>query len=65
MMEVTRISPSEARQKTRSGNTLLVCAYESEEICKRNRLEGALSLQQFNSRVPQLDKKQEIVFYCA
>jgi len=65
MIEVKRILPLEARQKTESGSALLVCAYESEELCKRNRLEGALSLQEFNSRVPQLDKSQEIVFYCA
>lgn len=64
MAEVKRISPAEARQKVSSG-TPFVCAYESEQLFQRNHLEGAISLQEFQSRLPSLDKKQEIIFYCA
>lgn len=65
MAEVQRISPAEARQKTRSGEAVLVCAYESDELCKRNRLEGSLSLKQFTLQGDQQNKEREIIFYCA
>jgi hypothetical protein len=29
------------------------------------RLEGAISLSEFRSRLPKLSQNQEIVFYCA
>jgi hypothetical protein len=64
MAEVRRVSPAEARQRVASG-ALFVCTYESEELCRRNRLEGGMSLQEFQSRYPSLDKGKEIVFYCA
>jgi hypothetical protein len=48
----------------KSGKALLVCAYEDEEKFKRLRLEGAISLGAFKSRLPSLSKGQEIVFYC-
>jgi len=43
--------------------TLLVCAYEDEAKFKRARLEGAISLQSLQSRLPSLPKETEIVFY--
>lgn len=64
MAEVRRISPEEARQQVAAG-ALFVCAYEDEEFCRSNRLEGSLSLQEFQSRFPSLGKINEIVFYCA
>jgi hypothetical protein len=65
MTEVRRIVPAEARRKVSSGEALLVCAYESEALCRRNRLEGGISLAEFTARLPSLDKEQEIIFYCA
>ena len=44
MIDVKRITPTEARQKTQSAGALLVLTCESEELCKAYRLEGALSL---------------------
>jgi rhodanese-related sulfurtransferase len=44
---------------------LLVCAYENENDFHKYDLEGAISLQEFQSRVNTLSKKQPIIFYCA
>lgn len=65
MTDVKRIPPAEARQKVTSGKALLVCAYESETLFRRNRLEGGLSLAEFAVRLPSLGREQEIIFYCA
>jgi hypothetical protein len=64
MPEVKRIGPAEVRQRLSAG-ALFVCAYEGEQLFKRNHLEGAMSLQEFQSRLPSLDKNQEIILYCA
>ncbi|MCI0483981.1 MAG: ArsR family transcriptional regulator [candidate division NC10 bacterium] len=64
MVEPTRINPAEVRAGLQSGRgTLLVCAYEDEAKFKRARLEGAISLQSLQSRLPSLPKETEIVFY--
>ena len=60
---IERISPQEARQGLESGRLLLVCAYEDESRFRRIQLEGAISFQEFQSRLPNLAKDQEIVFY--
>lgn len=60
-----RINPEEARQKTESGAALLVCAYNDESKFKQMQLEGAISLSEFESRLPMLEKDHEIIFYCA
>lgn len=43
---------------------LLVCAYESESRFRKNRIEGAIHLSKFRERLPALDRRTEIVFYC-
>jgi rhodanese-related sulfurtransferase len=65
MAEIIRLPPAEVSEKLKSGQALLVCAYPSEERFRSLRLEGAISLQEFESRVPSLPKDQEIIFYCA
>jgi hypothetical protein len=60
-----RISPQEARQKVKSGQALLVCAYDDMDKFKQNHLAGALSFSELRSRLPALGKGQEIIFYCA
>ena len=62
-MSVERISPEGVRRGLESGRLLLVCAYEDESRFRRMQLEGAISFQEFQSRLPQLAKNQEIVFY--
>lgn len=65
MGDIARITPADARRAVKDGKALFVCAYESEELCGRMRLEGGISLGQFRERLPSLDKRQEIIFYCA
>ena len=65
MPEVSRISVQEARQEVTSGRAMLVCAYEQEEKCNQVALEGAVSLSQFQERLPSLPKEQEVIFFCA
>jgi len=62
-VSVERISPEGVRRGLESGRLLLVCAYEDESRFRRMQLEGAISFQEFQSRLPQLAKDQEIVFY--
>ena len=63
MTEAQRISAEEARKKVTSGEALLVCAYEDVEKFRRIHLEGAISLQDFKTRLPALSREQEIIFY--
>ena len=63
MTEPKRITPEEVNEKVKSGKTLLVCAYEDEAKFKKIQLQGAISFNEFKSRLPSLEKSQEIVFY--
>ena len=63
MAEPERISPEEVHRKLKAGTVLLVCAYDDEDKFRRMRLEGAISLGTFKSKLPSLFKDQEIVFY--
>jgi hypothetical protein len=65
MNEVPRVNPEEIYPKLRSGEALLVCAYDSDARFRQVRLEGALSLEEFKSLRPTLPRDREIVFYCA
>lgn len=60
-----RISAELAREKNLAGEALLVCAYESAEQFDQNHIEGAMTWQMFESRLPELPKDQAIIFYCA
>ena len=62
--EVERIDPEEAMMKVKSGEALLVCAYEDEK-CKTVLFEGALLRSEFESKLATLSKTQEIIFYCS
>ena len=64
MPEPVRIPPEEAKAKIDRG-ALLVCAYEDEDRCRILRLEGSLTLGELRSRLPELSRDREIVFYCA
>ena len=65
MTEPERVTPEEVHQKLNSGTVLLVCAYDDEKKFKQMQLQGAISLNEFKSKLPSLAKDQEIVFYCA
>jgi hypothetical protein len=65
MADPIRITAEEVRQRVTTGSSLLVCAYDDEGKFARFHLEGAISLADFESRLPSLEKSQEIFFYCA
>jgi len=60
-----RVSASEVRIKSRSGEALLVCAYEDTDKFEANHLEGAIAWQTFDAMLPKITKGEEIIFYCA
>ncbi len=65
MAEPERISAEGAYKKMKAGTGIVVCAYEDENKFKTFHLEGALSFNEFKSKLPSLPKDQEMVFYCA
>jgi hypothetical protein len=65
MAEVARVAPQEIYPRVKSGDCLLVCAYDNEDTFRSMRLEGAMSLQAFKGQVGSIPKDREIVFYCA
>ena len=66
MTEATTVTAEDTRRKLASGaSTLLVCAYDDEGKCRDKHLDGAITMQQLNARLPTLSQDAEIVFYCA
>jgi hypothetical protein len=65
MAEPIRITAEETRQKSVAGTALLVCAYEDDERCRQIHLQGAMLFTEFKSKLAELPKDQEIIFYCA
>jgi hypothetical protein len=63
MTEPIRVTPEEVYEKLKFRRVLLVCAYEDEEKFQKMRLQGAISLNEFKSKLPTLAKDQEIIFY--
>jgi hypothetical protein len=61
-----RMEPQAAHQALKSNpNAFLVCAYDDEEKCRRNYLEGAMTLREFEIREDSIPKDSEIILYCA
>lgn len=65
MEKIKRMSPQEVNRKVEEGTALLVCVYDDEDLFRKMKLRGALSLNDLRSRLSALPKNQEIVFYCA
>ena len=65
MAEPIRIPPEEVRERVMNDNALFVCGYDDADKFNANHLEGAISLEEFKSKLPSLEKDQEIIFYCA
>ena len=65
MNEILRVPPEEIYPRVKSGGSLLVCAYDNDETCGSMRLEGSIFLNNLKSRISQVPKDQEIIFYCA
>lgn len=65
-MAAQRISPAEAQERlANNADTMLVCAYDTNEKCRKNGLSGATSLKEFQARVDLIPKNREIIFLCA
>lgn len=64
-MPAVRIGVEEAYRKVKSGEALLVCAYDDDATFQKMRLDMAISLDEFKERLPAIPKEQEIIFYCA
>ena len=64
MAAARRIKPQEARSRVQAGKALFVCAYDSEDMCARMRLEGSITLGDLNARLTGMSKDQELIFYC-
>jgi hypothetical protein len=65
MAELTIITADDSYERTKSGEALLVCAYEDKERFENFHLEGAISFREFESRISTLPKDRQIIFYCA
>lgn len=65
MSELIIITADDAYRKTMSGEALLVCAYNDDEMFEKFNLEGAISFRDFQVMVPGLTHDREIIFYCA
>jgi hypothetical protein len=63
MAEPKRVTPQEIYRGMKSGAVLLVCAYDDDAKFKRMQLEGAISFNEFKSKLSSLPKDQQIVFY--
>lgn len=63
---VERISPPEARQHMKAApSAMLVCAYDDPEKFDQYHLEGAISLNEFETLEDGIPRDREIIFYCA
>ncbi len=62
---IERVDPAVVHERVSQGDALLVCAYESDIAFRAARLDGAITMQEFRSRVPVLQPQQEIIFYCS
>ena len=63
-MTAKRIDPEQAHQAAEAG-ALLVCAYDDDEKCRQNLLEGAIPLSELRQRESSLPRNQPLIFYCA
>ena len=64
-MEPIRISPSEAYRLAKERHAILVCAYPDIETCSKMWLRGAMTRTEFQARLQEVKKEQEIIFYCS
>lgn len=64
--EPRRVAPETVWERLQSGgDTLLVCAYDDEQKCRTNMLDGAITLRDLQRRLSGLDADHHLVFYCA
>lgn len=65
-MSVKTITAENAHELLRTDPAaILVCGYEKDEDFRKNDLEGAISLGQFQRRMNSFPKDENVIFYCA
>jgi hypothetical protein len=64
IIDAPRISPQDAYRQLTSGQAILVCAFANETTCRTMMIERAITLKEFESRLPGVNKDQPIIFYC-
>jgi rhodanese-related sulfurtransferase len=64
MSEVKRIDATQAYQKSRDGDAVLVCAYDDEQLCEDLRIADSLTLGEFEVMRSSIPKHRQIIFYC-
>lgn len=63
-MAAQRVSPQHVKERLESdADTVLVCAYDSQEKFQQNHLSGAIPLDAFEQQLDSINKDREIVFY--
>ena len=62
--DVPRITPQETLDQVRSGEAMLVCAYESDSKFETVKIEGAIPFSKFKAMLPELPKDKRLIFYC-
>jgi len=65
MVEPERIAPELAYRHMRSGDALLICAYDDAELCGRMQLPNSMTLYQFERSLMYIPVEKELIFYCA
>lgn len=61
-----RIDVQHARRDLESpGGAMLVCAYDDDAKCSKNRLEGSIPYSSFKTKEGAIPKDREVIFYCA
>lgn len=63
MNEPVRIGPQDVRASLMRESGLLLVNIYPQKTYDRTHLEGAISYDDFNRRLPNLPKETEIVFY--
>jgi rhodanese-related sulfurtransferase len=63
---VERINVQNAHERLQAyPETLLVCAYDSDDKFREHHLEGAISLDELRMMEDHLPADRELIFYCA
>ena len=64
--DIPRVDAHDVDQQINAGLPLhLVCAYDDEEKCRQNALDGSVSLAEFERDLARVDRNEPLVFYCA
>jgi hypothetical protein len=65
-MSASRIDVQKARRDLENPDgAMLVCAYDDDQKCRQNNLEGSIPFNTFKTQEGSIPKEREVIFYCA